>query len=46
MVPGGYPEEIASLGNAEEITVDDFLNVYTDTMASIAPLSNSMSWVD
>ena len=46
MVPGGYSDAIGEKGQAEVIPVDDFLNIFTNTMASISPLSNATVWAD
>ena len=41
-VPGNYTEELAEQGSVEWIDVDDFLNVYTETLGSYGTLSKDM----
>ena len=40
----GWTEEVGEMGQAEQITIDNFLNVYTETMGSISPLTPDMKW--
>ena len=42
-VPGNYTEELAELGSVEFIDVDDFLNVFTETLGSYETLSKDMT---
>ena len=42
-VPGNYTEETAESGNVEFIDVENFLNVYTETLGSYETLSRDMS---
>ena len=42
-VPGNYTEELAELGNVEWIDVENFLNVFTETLGSYETLSRDMT---
>ena len=42
-VPGNYTEEIATLGNVELIDVNNFLNVFTETLGRYETLSAGMT---
>ena len=42
-VPGNYTEQLAEMGSVEFIDVDDFLNVYTETLGSYESLSPDMT---
>ena len=42
-VPGNYTEELAEKGSVEFIDVDNFLNVFTETLGSYETLSKDMT---
>lgn len=40
----GWTDEVGEMGQAEQVTIDNFLNLYTETLGSISPLTPDMKW--